>query len=1040
MATPAAFVGREAELSHLLAALANQTRMVLVVGDAGVGKTRLAGEAMARAAVTGMVTVHGECLPLGEKLPLLPVAAALDDLARLDGGGLLDAALAAAPEYVRGEVGRLLPRLGSDDQGSGPEQGGWEQGWQRGRLFLAVAELLDAAAGSSGAGAALVVEDVHWADSASLDFLTFLTRAGYRDTVTVVATCRGDEAPAAHVADWLLQVRGAAGVEEIRVGPLSRAELAGQVAGLAGGPVQPRVVDELYARAEGNPFFTEQLVAATLADASEGGLLQAPAGLPARLAELLAARAGRCTGHARAVLAGLAVAGRPLAEDRLAAVTGLDAEAVRGGLRELAAAGLLAEDTSGGEYRPRHALLAEAVAAALLPGERAALHGSMARALAATGEDRGAEVAGHWQAAGNPAAELPARIAAAEAAERIFGYAEAAAHWQRAIELGQARPGAATAAVDQARPGAATAAVHQARPGAPGAADAADAADAIGIGVPRMYVRAIDTLDWSGAGVRAERVAEEAFRRFAGHADPATAAAVCHRAGRWRATSTPDAGLALIKEALRLFEQAPPSADQAEAWLDYADLFLWSAGGWSDGTAPALNRALTIAEATGATALIPRVLARIAANAFRRGQVEEGFAVLGRGWTLARAMDDASAQVWLAANESDALLKLAKFAEAAEVAMRALGPARDAGLQASWRATILASNASEALLAGGRTAEASALIDPLITGPPDRDNWLVHLARADIDLLRGDTDDAAARRRLTDAIPARLGYYVDYARESAQRAVELAVWAGRPGDALEEVRRVLGLFKVSDLTIFCGRLLATGMRACADLAEQARARRYEPAAHAAEAAADDLASWVDRMAGAPFAEHRFAGTSPAEHASWDAERTRLAGASDPEAWGRAAKTWEGLSCPHRAGYAWWRQAQAQLDAGQPAGEAAAALRAAAAAADGHAPLLTQVRLLAERARIPLQPQAAAARQTPPPERAPAGYGLTGRELAVLRLLAAGRSNAQIGAELYISPSTASVHVTSILRKLGVSSRVQAAALAERAGLLLSGPA
>ena len=812
---------------------------------------------------------------------------------------------------------------------------------------------------------------------------------------------------AAHVADWLVQVRGAAGVEEIRLGPLSRAELAGQVAGLAGGPVPPRVVDELYARAEGNPFFTEQLVAATLADASEGGLLQAPAGLPARLAELLAARAGRCAGNARAVLAGLAVAGRPLAEDPLAAVTGLDAEAVRGGLRELAAARLLAEDTSGGEYRPRHALLAEAVAAGLLPGERAALHGSMARALAATGDDRVAEVAGHWQAAGNPAAELPARIAAAEAAERVFGYAEAAAHWQRAIELGQALPGTA---------------------------------DAAGIGVPQMYVRAIDTLDWSGAGVRAERVAEEAFRRFAGHCDPAIAAAVCHRAGRWRATGAPDAGLALIEEALRLFEQAPPSADQAEAWLDYADMFLWSAGGWSDGTLPALNRALKIAEATGATALIPRVLARIAASEFRRGQVEEGFAVLGRGWALARATDDASALVWLAANESDALLKLAKFASAAEVALRALGPARQAGLQASWRATILASNASEALLAGGRTAEAAALIDPLITGPPDRDSWLVHLARADIDLLRGDTDAAAARRRLTDAIPARLGYYVDYARESAQRAAELAVWSGRPGDALEEVRRVLGLFKVSDLAIFCGRLLATGVRACADLAEQARARRDEPAAHAAEAAADDLASWVDQMAGAPFAEHRFAATSPAERASWDAERTRLAGASDPEAWGRAAKTWEGLSCPHRAGYAWWRQAQAQLDAGPPAAEAAAALRAAAAAADGHAPLLAQVRLLAERARIPLQPQAAAARQTPPPERAPARYGLTGRELAVLRLLAAGRSNAQIGAELYISPSTASVHVTSILRKLGVSGRVQAAALAERAGLLPPGPA
>jgi DNA-binding CsgD family transcriptional regulator len=1005
MTTPATFVGRENELSRLLAALADQTRMVLVVGDAGVGKTRLAGEAMARAAVSGMVTVRGECLPLGESLPLLPVAAALGELARMDDGAVLDAALAAAPEYVHGEVGRLLPRLSS---GGGPEQGGWEQGWQRGRLFLAVAELLDAVARSCEVEVALVVEDVHWADGATLDFLTFLTRAGYRGAVTVVATCRADEALAAHVADWLAAVRGAAGVAEVRLGPLSRAEVAGQAAALAGGPVADGVVDELFARAEGNPFFTEQLVAAALADAPEGGLLAAPAGLPARLAELLAARAGRCAGEARAVLAALAVAGRPLCEVRLAAVTGLEAEAVRGGLRELTAARLLAEDSSGIAYRPRHALLAEAVAAALLPGERVALHESMARVLAASGDGQGAaEVAEHWQAAGDPAEELPARIEAAQAAERVFGYAEAAAHWQRAIELAQVLP-----------------------PATPGGS---------GIGVAQMYVRAIDTLDWSGAGIRAEALAEEAFRRFAGHSDPATAAAVCHRAARWRATGAPDAGLDLIEEALRLFEQAPPSAGQAEAWLDYADMSLWSAGGWTDGIVRALNRALKIAEAVDATALIPRVLARIAVNEFQRGRVEEGFAVLDRAWTLARSTDDGSALVWLAARESDALLKLAEFRSAADVALHAFEPARQAGLQASWQATILAQNASEALLAGGRTAEAAALIDPLITGPPDRDSWLLHLARAEIDLLRGDTDAAVARRRLTDAIPAPLGYYVDWARESGQRAAELAVWAGRPRDAVQEVRRVLGLYKVPDLAIFCGRLLVLGMRACADLAEQARARRDEPAAEEAGTAAGGLVSWVDQMAGAPFAEHRFVATIPAERASWDAERARLAGAGDPQAWSRAARAWEGLSCPHRAGYAWWRQAEALLDAGQrPA--AAAALRAAAAAADGHAPLLAQVRQLADRARIPLQPHAAAAAasQTPPPERAPARYGLTARELDVLRLVAAGRSNAQIGAELYISPSTASVHVSSILRKLGVSTRVQAAALAERAGLLAPG--
>jgi len=106
------------------------------------------------------------------------------------------------------------------------------------------------------------------------------------------------------------------------------------------------------------------------------------------------------------------------------------------------------------------------------------------------------------------------------------------------------------------------------------------------------------------------------------------------------------------------------------------------------------------------------------------------------------------------------------------------------------------------------------------------------------------------------------------------------------------------------------------------------------------------------------------------------------------------------------------------------------------AAEGHGPLLAQIRALAGRARISLRFPAGAL-NAPPSAGVPASYGLTGRELAVLRLLATGRTNAQIGAELYISPKTAGVHVSNILRKLGVSGRVQAAALAERAGLLPS---
>jgi DNA-binding CsgD family transcriptional regulator/tetratricopeptide (TPR) repeat protein len=1005
MAGPVGFVGRERELSQLLGALSGDVRLVLVVGDAGVGKTRFVEEGTDRAAAAGMVMVRGECLPLAGTLPLLPVAQALRELGELEGGGVLEEALAAAPGYVREEVGRLLPRLGPGE-GAGP--GGRGEEWWRERLFSAVADLLEAVARRAVAGVGLVVEDVHWADSATLDLLTFLTRGGRRGRVVVVATCRSDEASvAAQVTDWLAHVRGAAGVEEIGLAPLSRVEAAEQVAALAGGPVPAPVVDELYARAEGNPFFTEQLVAAALASTARGEL-QVPAGLPARLAGLLAARADRCAGDARVVLAALAVAGRPLPEELLSDIAGLEREVVRRGLRELAAARLLAEDTADGGHRARHALLAEAVAAGLLPGERATLHQRTARALAAAGDPAlAAEVAGHWQAAGCSGEELPARVAAAGAAERVFGDAEAAAHWQRAIELCQL-------------------------PGAAGAA----AAD-----LPQLYLRAIDAAEISGDTRQAGVLAEEAYRRFASHPDRATAAVICQRAGYLRGLHIPeyrgalhlaDTGSPLMERALELFELGPPSAEHAEALVQYASIFLLHTWGFREDSRAALTRALEIAEAAGATAVIPRILASLAGDAFLRGQVEEGFAALHRGRAAAEATGDAAALMWLAVSECDALLKTGCFSRAEEVALRGLHAARRDGLDRWFYARDLAEVAATARLAGGRTADAAALIDPLTTGPPGRDDLFMHVLRSEIDLLRGDIDAAAARQQQVTSLTGHF-FSVELVRQAAQRTVEVALWAGRPDFALQEARRALAPY--DRMTLMCGPTLAAGLRACADLAEQARARRDHDAALAAEAAAGELASWLEGMEGVPFTDHPFVAQIPADRATWDAEWTRLAGASDPSAWQAAAKTWESLGWPHRAGYAWWRHVQAQLEAGLPVAVAAAALRVAAAAADGHAPLLAQIRALAQRARIPLQAPPAASGETAPALGAPAPYGLTGRELAVLRLLAAGRTNAQIGAELYISPTTARVHVSNILRKLGVTSRVQAAALAERAGLL-----
>src|SRR5262249_12288269 len=142
-------------------------------------------------------------------------------------------------------------------------------------------------------------------------------------------------------------------------------------------------------------------------------------------------------------------------------------------------------------------------------------------------------------------------------------------------------------------------------------------------------------------------------------------------------------------------------------------------------------------------------------------------------------------------------------------------------------------------------------------------------------------------------------------------------------------------------------------RACADLAEQGRARRDEPAAAAAAAAADGLASWARQATGDPFTDHPCVAAIPAERATWEAERARVAGPNDPRAGAAAGEAGRALGAPPRAGSAWGRRARAQWDAGLPASTAAAALRAAAAAADGHEPLLAQICALAQRARVPL---------------------------------------------------------------------------------------
>src|SRR5262249_33914135 len=178
----------------------------------------------------------------------------------------------------------------------------------------------------------------------------------------------------------------------------------------------------------------------------------------------------------------------------------------------------------------------------------------------------------------------------------------------------------------------------------------------------------------------------------------------------------------------------------------------------------ALHRALEIAEGVGATALMPRILAYLAVQAFTRGQIVEGFTILDRGRALTDATDGKGA-VELDVIQSDILLKTGKFQAAAEVA-------RQLGRHTSFTASVLPANASEALLALGQTAEAAALIDPLTAGPPDRDHFPVHTNRAEIDLLRGDIEAAGQRWQQINAVIGRY-FSIDFAREVPQPTPQL---------------------------------------------------------------------------------------------------------------------------------------------------------------------------------------------------------------------------------------------------------------------------
>ncbi|WP_307845229.1 AAA family ATPase [Planomonospora sp. ID67723] len=396
-------VGRLLELDRLVAVLDSAGRgmpgVALVGGDAGIGKTRLVTELAERAREAGFAVLAGQCAELGDALPYLPLADALRGAE-----GELRAALDARPV-----LGRLLPG-GAD---GGPESA---SGLTQQQLFGSMLGFL------STQPVLLILEDLHWADQSTRDLVVFLSRMLQTEHVCLVGTYRTDDLHRRHpLRRVLAELKRLPSVTSVELSPLGRGEMADYVAVLGG--TDTRMIDQVVDRAEGNPFYAEELLEAAL-----GGCL-----MPDGLASLLLSRAEMLSDPAQRVLRGAAVAGRRVDHDLLQEASGLDDLAFEESMREIVSRGLLRPSGEYG-YSFRHALLQEAVYTDLLPGERTRLHAEFARLLTAR-SGSAAELAYHYLACHDLAGALAASVEAGRRAERLGAPAEAHRHFEQALGL-----------------------------------------------------------------------------------------------------------------------------------------------------------------------------------------------------------------------------------------------------------------------------------------------------------------------------------------------------------------------------------------------------------------------------------------------------------------------------------------------------------------------------------------------------------------------------------------------------------------------------
>jgi DNA-binding CsgD family transcriptional regulator/tetratricopeptide (TPR) repeat protein len=1013
-------VGRAAELATLDDALRRTTdgnpAFVFIGGDAGLGKSRLVAEFAAGARENGARVLTGGCLDLdGDGLPYGPFVELLRDL----GAELPPAELGALLGDLGPELVALAPGFlrfldpGADQappaEPAPPGAGAADQA----RLFELSLILLDRL--GADRPLVLVLEDLHWSDPATRDLLAFLARSLRRGRVMIVGTFRTDDLERGHpLLVRLAEIERHPHVARIDLRPLSIDQQREQLAAIIGRRPARGLAERIHARSEGNPYFAEELLATEGTAAREGGDGAAGRGsLPRSLRDVLVDRIAALPEATQYLLRIVAVAGNRAEDGLLSQVTGLPLDELDAAIREAVARQILVVDHRAGTYRLRHALLSEVVYADIMPGERRRLHAAVAAWLTdperlAAGGNGGTEgeLAHHWFAAGRLPEALVASVAACRAATAVYAHTDALRQAERALTIWDRVP---------------------------------DASTRIGMDLVELLRSTAESAQLAGAAPRAVELARKALDLFDEAEDPIRAGLIHSRLGYFRWVT--GESQAMIDESRLAMSLIPdePTIERARVVGGLAAA-LMPTGRYRE-SKELCEEAIATLRAAGSHDGEARLLNVLGVDLVGLGDAEAGLDHMRVAIRIARESGPAEVMVAAQHNLAFFLAQTDGFEEGLRVSTEGLESARRVGLLLRFGAGLRAS-AGDILLRCGRWEDADRITREGLDLDADTSGSLyLRATRVMFLAARGQRDEMTAELEIVDRL-AGPDIDPDVRAYVLQSRAEAALLEGRPADALREVEEALAQFAGSDEIYLVAPLLVLGMTAAADLAENGRAFRDPGRVAAAEETGKVLLAQVSALAG----DQSGAAETPsvrAAIATAKAEASRLDGTSDSTLWSAAAAAWDAVPMPHPAATARARAGEAVLLVRGPRDEAARLLREAhsGAVALGATPLRERIEAIAGRARVELAGPIAASDADAPPTGTPATasrgpaeiLGLSAREWEVLELVAAGRSNAEIAETLFISPKTASVHVTHILDKLGVNNRVEAATIAVRVG-------